>query len=208
MLDLFCGEGLASWGYWLSGRFDEIVGVDNNPEMSTRYSFNFICADAMACDYEFLSRFDFIHASPPCQAYSHLTPIAAPHPRLIAATHLMLHASGKPYCMENVEGAKKELRPNIAMDGHYFGLPMERRRYFHLSTLMAAMRLMSSAYSIHVHGGQYVSRERLIEAFGLECINPNALRKITREGIEQGIAPIMTKTIAQIAFKSKVFIGD
>lgn len=208
MLDLFCGEGLAACGYWLSGRFDEIVGIDINPEMRTRYSFNFLCSDALQCDYEFLSSFDFIHASPPCQAYSHLTPMPASHMRLIASTHLMLHSAGKPYCIENVEGAKRDLKPNLAMDGHYFGLPMERRRYFHLSTLEAPMRLMKTGYSINVHGRDYVSREELIEAFGLSIINPNQLHKLTRKGIEQGIAPAMTKAIAELMFPKKVMIGE
>jgi DNA (cytosine-5)-methyltransferase 1 len=208
MLDLFCGEGLGACGYWLSGRFDEIVGVDLNPEMRTRYSFNFLCADALQCDYEFLASFDFIHASPPCQAYSHMRLLPGSHVRLIAATHLMLYSSGKPYCIENVEGAKPDLKPNIAMDGHYFGLPMERRRYFHLSTLTSSIRLMKSGQSIDVHGGDYVSREKLIEAFGLSAINPNQLNKLTRNGMEQGIAPSMTRAIAEIAFPNKVMIGE
>jgi hypothetical protein len=89
LLDLFCGEGLAAWGYWLSGRFSEIVGVDINPEMSSSYSFDFVCADALTLDYEFLLQFDFIHASPPCQGYSKMTPDQSKHPRLIPGTHLM-----------------------------------------------------------------------------------------------------------------------
>lgn len=77
LLDLFCGEGLAAWGYWLSGRFSHIVGVDINLQMRSRYSFDFIEGDVLSLDYEFLSKFDFVHASPPCQAYS------KPHKQMI-----------------------------------------------------------------------------------------------------------------------------
>lgn len=207
LLDLFCGEGLAACGYWLSGRFLEIVGVDTNPDVATRYSFDFICCDAMTLDYDFLSRFDFIHASPPCQAYSHLTPDPSRHLRLVADTKLMLYASGKPHCIENVENAKKDLKPNIGMDGHYFGLPMERRRYFYLSTLSSSIQLMKTGKSITIHGGDYVSRADLIRAFGLDCISTRQLAHLTRAGIEQGVPPAMTRWIAERAIPAKPLIG-
>ena len=67
LLDLYCGEGLAAWGYWRSGCFSSITGIDINPKMSARFSFEFICADCRSLTYDFLDQFDFIHASPPCQ---------------------------------------------------------------------------------------------------------------------------------------------
>ena len=208
MLDLYCGEGLAAWGYWLSGRFSEIVGVDINPKMSSSYSFNFICGNALALDYDFLSGFDFIHASPPCQAYSKMTPSPGSHMRLIAATHQMLYASGKPYVIENVEGSGKELKPNLVMNGHYFGLPMERRRYFHVSTLVPGQRLISSGQSINVHGQAYVSRDEIIEAMGLWMINEKRLRNLSMTGMEQGVPPVMTKHIAEMMFAKKFMICE
>lgn len=201
LLDLCCGEGLAAWGYWLSGRFSEIVGVDTNPEMRTRYSFDFVCGDMLTLDYEFLSGFDFIHASPPCQAYSHVTPKWARgnHMRLVAATHLMLYASGKPYCIENVPGAKKELRPNLCMNGGYFGLPSDRPRFFHVSTLAPGRLLRKPSEVIQVHGGT-ASKADLIRAFGLEDVNKQRLSHLTMHGIEQGIPPRMTRWIAEAVF--------
>lgn len=210
-LDLFCGEGLASWGYWRSGRFSEIVGVDINPEMSARYSFNFLCADALTLNYEFLDQFDFIHASPPCQAYSTVTPAWARerHMRLIAATHLMLYATGKPYVIENVPGAKRELRPNVEMNGLYFGLPSDRPRFFFVSALEQPAMLTKRGRGWRIHGGEYVERDKLIEAFGLrEMIGRHRLKQITREGIKQGIPPIFTYTLAKMLFPSKFLIGD
>lgn len=207
MLDLFCCEGIGAWGYWLSGRFTEIVGVDINPEMRDRYSFDFIAADALKLDYEFLMQFGFIHASPPCQGYSNLTPDKTKHVRLIAATHQMLYASGVPYCIENVSGAKKELRPNLEMNGHWFGLPSNRPRFFYVSTLQAAKRLICPGYTINVHGAQYVSRDRLITALGLNEINNRRLSNLTIGGMKECIPPAMTRKIATMMFPNKAIIA-
>lgn len=206
LLDLFCGEGLAAWGYWLSGRFSEIVGVDL-ADMSDRYSFDFIQRDALTLDYDFLLQFDFIHASPPCQAYSKMTPDKTKHMRLIAATHLMLTAAGKPYVIENVEGSAKELRPNLVMDGHWVGLPLERRRYFYVSELPKPLRLLRTGEAVKLHGGEFISRADMIEVMGLREINKNRVIHLTREGIEQGIPPAFTRFIAELVVPEKVYIA-
>lgn len=205
MLDLFCGAGLAAWGYWLSGRFSEVVGIDNVYQAG--YSFDFVKADALSLTYDFLLQFDFIHASPPCQGYSKATPDKSRHMRLIAATHLMLFASGKPYVIENVEGSSRELRPNLVMDGHSLGLPSERRRYFYVSTLEAPRRLMRPGDSVNVHGAAFVSRADVIRAMGLDCISSRRLTHISVNAMKQGIPPLMTKRIAEMIFPDKFLIG-
>lgn len=208
LLDLYCGEGLAAWGYWLSGRFSEIVGVDTNANFARRYSFDFINADALSLDYEFLSQFDFIHASPPCQAYSKNTPKShrGNHMRLVAATHLMLVAAGKNYVIENVEGSSKELRPNIVLNGQSVGLSIDRRRYFHSSTLAKPIRqIMRSCAASHVHNS--MNRSDVINAMGLSVINPRALKRITVNGMLQGVPPAMTKYISNRLLPHKVMIA-
>lgn len=208
LLDLFCGEGLAAWGYWRSCRFSEIVGVDLDDEARGRYSFDFINGNALALDYDFLAQFDFIHASPPCQAYSHMTPDKSIHERLIPDTRLMLEASGLPFVIENVEGSGVDLRPNLVMDGHWFGLPIERRRYFHCSTLGTSLRLMRKMIlenHVNVHGGN-LNREDIIHAMGLETIPYNQRQKLTIHGMEQGIPPAMTKFIAETLVLDKFLI--
>jgi DNA (cytosine-5)-methyltransferase 1 len=220
LLDLYCGEGLAAWGYWLSGRFSEIVGVDT-ADMSTRYSFDFIQRDALNLTYDFLLDFDFIHASPPCQAYSKITPDKSKHPRLISATHLMLAAAGKPFVIENVEGSGQELRPNLRLYGDDVGLPMRRARYFHLSEKPASNLRCSPGVNvsiddqinpandthINVHGADYVRRADLIRAFGLSVIPEKRLKNLTMSGIEQGIPPAFTMRIAESLIPHKFMIG-
>lgn len=106
LLDLFCGAGGAAMGYFQAG-FDEIVGVDINPQPN--YPFDFIQGDALDLDGDWwvdFYKYDLIHASPPCQAYSDLQKrTRRTYPELIGPVRDSLESSGRPYVIENVEGA-------------------------------------------------------------------------------------------------------
>ncbi len=91
-------------GYYRAGF--EVVGVDI--EAQSNFPFEFVQADALTLDQEFIQSFDAIHASPPCQSYSDLAKRnknADKWPRLIEPTRKMLDTTGLPYMIENVEGA-------------------------------------------------------------------------------------------------------
>jgi len=120
LLDLFCCEGGAGTGYARAGF--EVVGVDI--EAQPRYPFQFIQADALSLDREFLAGFDAIHASPPCQFATLLrhAPGGRAHPNLIPATRSLLESTGLPYIIENVEPAGRHLREPITLCGSMFGL--------------------------------------------------------------------------------------
>ncbi len=123
LLDLFCGAGGAAMGYHRAG-FDEIVGVDIEPQPN--YPFEFVQADAM--EYP-LEGFDVIHASPPCQGYSMLNNfIRGEYPELIEA--IRERAAGLPLVIENVVGAP--LRDPLLLCGQMFGLRLFRHRLFEL----------------------------------------------------------------------------
>jgi len=118
LLDLFCGGGGASLGYYLAGF--EVVGVDVKAQ--PRYPFAFFQADALEFASLYGYRFDAIHASPPCQAYSRL---AARHPEqdypdLVAPTREVLESAGVPYVIENVPEAP--LRNTVTLCGSSWGL--------------------------------------------------------------------------------------
>ncbi|MBI1658860.1 MAG: DNA cytosine methyltransferase [Thaumarchaeota archaeon] len=128
LLDLFCCAGGAGAGYHAAG-FD-VTGVDITDQ--PRYPYEFIRADALSLDPSFITSFDAIHASPPCQAYSvtaKRTGNGGAWPRLIEPVRKMLERSGLPYVIENVPGAP--LRNPIVLCGTMFpGLRVIRHRLF------------------------------------------------------------------------------
>lgn len=124
-LDLFCGAGGASHGLALAGF--EVVGVDIRPQ--PKYPYRFIQADALNFD---LKGYDFIWASPPCQAFTKAQQIAKrEHPNLIAPIRKRLEKSGTPFVIENVPGAP--LINPIMLCGAMFGLQTYRHRLFECS---------------------------------------------------------------------------
>lgn len=140
VLDLFCGSGGASIGYAWAGLFPTGVDIANQPN----YPFPRIHQlDALSyATARLIDDADLVHASPPCQGYSRHVSSAdsqyagtrgANEPRLIAAVRTMLIDSGKPYVIENVVGARDELRPNLLLCGTMFGLPIPRHRLFETS---------------------------------------------------------------------------
>jgi len=106
----------------------EVIGVDINPQ--PRYPFEFHQGDALQYCADHGYKFDVIHASPPCQVYSTLAALGtnADYPDLVGAMREILVATGKPYIIENVQGAP--LINPIKLCGTMFGLKTIRHRLF------------------------------------------------------------------------------
>lgn len=134
-LDLFCCEGGVSTGLVQAG-FD-VVGVDIRPQR--RYPYDFVQADALGPDCPPLDEFDLVWASPPCQAFSRVTPDRSVHPDLIEPIRAKLRASGKPYIIENVPGAPL-LNP-VKLNGAMFGIGLYRERLFECSFFVLTPQL-------------------------------------------------------------------
>lgn len=180
-LDLFCCAGGAGMGLHRAG-FD-VVGVDIEPQ--PHYPFEFHQADAMTFP---LAGFDFIWASPPCQAYTLCQRIRDnEHPDLIEPTRQRLQASGVPWCIENVVGAP--LINPIELCGAMFGLRTYRHRLFecsfpisapthppHVAPLRKMGRPVRDGEFIHVVGnfsGVQVARD----AMGIQWMPRDKLRE-------------------------------
>lgn len=126
MVDLFCKAGGASMGYARAGF--EVVGVDIEPQ--PRYPFEFHQGDALAFLIAHGHEFDAFAASPPCQAHSLTQRIQGrTHRDFITEIRGLFQALGKPYVIENVEGAP--LVQPITLCGAMFpGLRTYRHRLF------------------------------------------------------------------------------
>lgn len=129
-------------GYSRAG-FDEIVGVDIKPQ--PRYPFRFVQADALEYLACFWPQFDAIHASPPCQRFTTSNARykgrggkADDHPDLLTPIALALRTLGKPFVIENVEGAARHFRPSVRLTGRMFGLSVWRPRLFEVNPLILA----------------------------------------------------------------------
>ena len=206
LLDLFCGAGGAAMGFCRAG-FD-VIGVDIKPQ--PRYPFPFYQHDWWVALSNFdLSRFDAIHASPPCQAYSAMRTTwnaRTDHPDLLPATRHRLQATGLPYVIENVPHAPMD--PLIMMCGSAFGLgvsgyQLRRHRWFEPS---AGFWLMSppcqhSGPVIGIYGdhgrdrrrkegyGRYFTLDERKEAMGIGWM--------ARDELDQAIPPAYTEYIGR-----------
>ena len=159
ILDLFAGAGGAAMGYHRAG-FD-VVGVDIEPQ--PHYPFEFVQADALVyLENNIISsgqRFDAIHASPPCQAYSRAGNNRSGHPDLYEATRDLLEATGLPWVIENVV-SKVPYRSGIVLCGSMFGMQVQRHRNFETSFLLMQPQCdhKERPYTITGHAGGKSSR--------------------------------------------------
>lgn len=203
ILDLYCGAGGTAMGYYLAfrRRFPRltIVGVDINPQ--PRFPFCFIQEDALNFLPRYGHEFDLIVSSPPCQAYTRLRTIWPDrrYEDLVGPTRRLLQETGRPYVIENVEGAP--LYSPIMLCGSMFGLRLQRHRLFetypviekqppacnHVFTAPRSGRQPSRTqfYSIHGHFSGVDGAKR--EAMHIDWM--------TRDELSQAIPPAYTRWI-------------
>lgn len=135
VLDLFCGGGGASVGMMRAGA--QVVGLDIEPQPEHPGYGNFldlIQGDALSLSVDFIRKFDFVWASPPCQAYSWASAGARNSgrdwPDLVSKVRDLLSLVGVPFCIENVAGSP--IRHDLMLCGDMFGLKVIRHRYFEI----------------------------------------------------------------------------
>lgn len=198
VLDLYCGAGGVSEGYRQAG-FD-VLGVDINPQKN--YPFSFLQMNAL--DFRDFDKFDLIHASPPCQAYTRANWRGREYPKLIEPTGELLIASDKPYIIENVK--RSVLNNPTMLCGTMFGMnngyvELRRHRFFETSFELPETPYENCgvfpAYSVFGNGGTiFYGGENL----GL----PVAMQKelmgtwwMTVKEMSQAIPPAYTRWIGE-----------
>jgi len=134
MIDAFCGAGGATKGYQRAGFY--VVGVDEAPQPNY-CGDEFVQGDALAFIAGHGADADAGHGSPPCHDHSALSALTGADDTgwLLAATRDALERTGKPWVMENVQGAA--MARGLVLCGDMFGLDVQRHRYFELGGWLA-----------------------------------------------------------------------
>lgn len=170
-------------GYHRAG-FD-VVGVDIKPQ--PHYPFAFIQADALEYIAAHGAEYDAIHASPPCQGYSKSAQqwrgTGKQYPDLIAETRRLLVATGKPWAIENIEGAPL-INPTL-LCGLMFGLDVTRHRLFEAS-LPLPLVMHPPHHKRPVRMGRPVKDGDLIQVVGHFSNVPYARRAMGIDWMNQG----------------------
>ena len=180
LLDLFCGEGGAGKGYADAGFM--VFGVDRDPK--PLYPYPIHVGDALdvldrlraglGVEFTqpdggrrtlFIEQIKAVHASPPCQAHSTITPDKSKHVDLIPDVRERLERWSQPWVIENVEGARTALNDPIRLCGSSFGLRVRRHRYFESSIHLndkpcdhKSQGLVVGVYGAHGDGGKEYRR--------------------------------------------------
>lgn len=116
LLDLYCGAGGASDGYFQTQHFNDITGVDI--AIQPNYPYKFIQSNVREFlkHTEFLQSFDLVHASPPCQSFLDSTNSHLSYPNHLPLVRDALIKSQVPYVIENVPEAPL-ISPKITICG-------------------------------------------------------------------------------------------
>lgn len=211
LLDLFSGAGGCTKGYQRAGFW--VRGVDHKRQ--PRYCGDqFIQADAL----EYLSalinsgeieEFQAIHASPPCQFGSVLTPKAyrANHLNLIPETRELLRLAGKPYVIENVANVRHHLDNPLMLCGTMFKLNVWRHRYFEIRPEFFSLLqpCNHTGYPVLISGTHNRASGRF-EYSVAACRDASGIDWMTRIELDQAIPPAYTEFIGQqllVAIRAK-----
>lgn len=184
----------------------EVVGVDIEPQ--PRYPFEFHQADALEYLAAHGHEFDVIHASPPCQGFSALKVMynAKPHADMLTPTRAALVALGRPYVIENVEGAP--MQNYITLCGTALGLgtdTAELRRHRRFEVVPHLLMVPPCAHGtkavvIGVYGGHWRDRRDRAVVKNLthkEAKEAMGIDWMSSDGLSQAIPPAYTEYIGR-----------
>ena len=140
--DAFCAEGNASAGIRAIGAVARGVDIKRYEAYVRRFGADSLTVGDATSEavLKSVGHVDCWWASPPCQGSSQLPKAGggltnSKEPHLIGATRQLLQRLGLPYVIENVMGAASsgEMRRDICLRNHDFGLKAERPRVFEAS---------------------------------------------------------------------------
>ncbi|MEV5133563.1 SAM-dependent methyltransferase [Streptomyces sp. NPDC053705] len=200
VLDTYCCQGGAGWGYYLAGF--RVVGLDNADQPN--YPFPFIQGDAVEYIRAHGHEYDLTHGSPPCQRYTNAQRLRKnDHPDLLGPTREAMQATGRPYIIENVVGAARHLLDPLTLCGAMFGLRTYRHRLFesslelgtrlhprHIAPVAKMGRRVRDGEFMHIVGN-FTGVDLAREIMGMPWAN--------RDGLRESIPPVYTKFLGEQA---------
>lgn len=205
LIDFYCGGGGASVGYAQAGF--HVVGVDHLPQKN--YPYDFIQADCLdVLRYFDLSRFDAIHASPPCKVHTKLWTVADDrHTDLLTPTRPLLERTGLPWVIENVPGAP--MRSDLFLCGTHFHLGancrdgkfrhLQRHRWFETNWPVVPSPHtcfhFGPAIGVYGHGG--ISRSGNYMGHIEEWREAMEIPWMVRHDLAEAIPPAYTKFVGR-----------
>ena len=208
LLDLFCGAGGAARGYQLAGFHVTGVDIVDQPNCC---GDEFYRGDALTFA---IHGFDAIHASPPCQAYTTMNNRhGSSSLALIDETRRLLEATGLPWVIENVVGARAHMRSPLVLTGEMFGLGVHRRRLFESNVLIPGIPVPPRQEEAIAVYGKLDGRRLWTRADGSVLTAPRTLEPaaeamgidwMTWDELREAIPPAYTEYIGRhlIAFAS------
>ena len=186
----------------------KVYGVDIKDQPN--YPFTLTIDDALNLTEGVYKHFDLIHASPPCQAHSDLQKQSKrDYTDLIGPVREMLIATGKPYIIENVDGAP--LHTPITLCGTMFpGLRVIRHRLFESNLPLVSPeihpkhplvftydkrkkhygKLNQNVHFVQVTGGGNCTWENALDAMGIPWY-------MTKKEVNEAIPPAYTKFLGE-----------
>lgn len=198
MLDAYCCQGGASMGYYLAGF--NVVGLDRDDQ--PHYPFPFIQGDAIEYIRAHGNEYDLLGGSPPCQRYTRSQRIMGrEHPDLIAPTREAMESTGRPWIIENVEGAP--LLDTVLLCGAMFRMRTYRHRLFE-SSLPLGSRLHPRHLAPMAKMGRPVRDGEFMHIVG-NFVGVDLAREImampwaTRDGLREAIPPAYTQFLGEQA---------
>lgn len=192
VLDLFCCSGLATEGMQRIPGV-KVLGVDiTHPSY---YPATFMQADAFSLSIDFLKRFSFIWASPPCQQYSRgsipARSMGKTYPDLLRPTLDLLKMANVPAIVENVPEAG--LYPHFMLCGSMFGLRVTRHRHFEAVNWLPVYQKMYCNHTKDSHTIAGAFRGTIHEAAESMGCYSTRLRSELKEGIPPSYAEFILK---------------
>lgn len=218
LLDACSCASVGAIGYDRAGW--RVTSLDNDPRALAHSPFETVCRDVLEAleDHAFLSQFDAIHASFPCQLFSATRELAKAQGKgqgkavdLLTPGLERLRECGLPWVVENVERSPLGGMEGVArVCGSSFGLKVRRHRLFLGSKPLQGTVCDHSKFEVDEASGKprpwgvYYAMGDNIPSGGRTCVSlehgmecMGVTRQVPWQYLREGLPPAYTEHIGK-----------